>query len=228
MATSLPKFTPSQKNGLRKLGVLQLQITELEIRMPTCKFFVSPAARLSDVRHELETLGKVSKSLTRFLVKLEANNPSLAVRETAQRLQLKIWEQKHDAEIVAQAKAISAKLSKLVEDVSSELSKKQRRRLTAHPGPIGIIETALLRGWGLHHFRPDGEGGFKASKTMLRYPFPVSRTPASPFYGIASICYELFLGSEDHDPDRAIRAFLELDQKRRTDTRLKEAGQQAM
>ena len=212
-------FSPEQETRLSELGLFPEQIDALDQIVPVCRALLRPPATMTNVRGKLT---EVAQGLRRAYE--IATGPSIASVEVRSRLELAAA-QAVEAQIKmrnslepAAAEALSDPLSdldivsrlrsltELAEEVLRALPPQQRRSNDASPLPIERIEDALLQGFLDHHrgaaFLPPHE-----IRTSVTKP---------PFPQIAAIVYEAIgRKSEAPEPERAIKAYIALDEERR-------------
>jgi hypothetical protein len=222
-------FSPDSRRSLRKLGLTDAQIVELEKVLPFCRLDIEDAPRLEDVRDELLSTERAIKSVLRRVQRLRAEPGTLspAAREAMNRVQrascaeieaareaLAVQEVEGnrdeieaarealngahaaggDRVIERAAKALAA-MDRVIGRALDDLGTEQRRTKAASPRPIERIYRALLLGSAR-----GGSGAFN----------PAGRGAVARLTTAAEICYAAIGASDGYSPERAIKAFRQL------------------
>jgi hypothetical protein len=208
------RFTTTQREALKKLGLLDEQISELQSILPGCAAMLSKPASLPAVRDKLKQTTAVLERAERALIKIvtSRSDANLEVRNRVIEVDFAVSDGTDTIE-AALAALVIARESFAV--ATGRLRAKARHKRTADYRPIEWIGNALLHGFIKHHHRKAPPPG-RSDPILPAYTLTVSRS--APFSTIAAICYvaigELD-GSRGSTPDRAIREYLRLTQLRK-------------
>ena len=210
------RFTPEQRVSLKRLDVIDAQIAELEAVLPFARLVLRRSAPLQDVRDELQSLAKEMESAQKRMSRLlEAHVSSLALHESWDRVWMASFEVNGDGDEVERASNALTIAQDIVRRAQAELPNKQRRSNAGTPWPVARIHEALVRGWGKAYVQVrTGDAPAKAER-IPPFPFKLSTDPNSSFRVIVGICYDAIRESQDNDPERAIRAYVDLINRKR-------------
>lgn len=207
MASNKPKFTNRQREHLKQLGLCPAQIDEVERTLALSRALLQSPPTMNSVRDELSAFQVAIDDARKVADKLSNSEKytqdKIAARKEAQyRIQWVASEVSDVIEALSASLAGLETLGKIVKRALDDLPKKQRRQF-ADFRPVARIDHALL------------DGFIKAHKP----PFPPyilhrSSSPGSTFRKIVGICYEA-MGWSNDDPERAIKSYLRVRNKRK-------------
>jgi hypothetical protein len=216
-----PRFNEEHRRRLADLGVSREQIACLEVALMTVALSARSPPPRNDIRDMLNDHRDGLATVERLFGTSDVAREALVLAQAAA---YSMFRKIHINDLFASSIRLARSI--VEEAIRGIEAADQRRGQSASPDPIRAIYDALVRGHG------------RAMKIEIGdNPNPLtllpSRSEASKFKAIASICYEA-AGIEEHAPDRAIRAFLiEFKQDRERISALREeiateAGQQGV
>jgi hypothetical protein len=229
--TVVAAFDASQLRELKMLGVLDSQVSRLLNILPLCQARVLRPPDRNSVLGLLEAIAGAGAKLDRALAAVTSEGARSAAKREAraqillagfERREASNWPINHEGEArrgrsvddLAAARAALLVLNQSTRAALTSLrSEPQRRRRSATPEPVRLINDALLRGWGEAYY-PVGTGEYTSPQAPVppvpAYPLAPSSSPTSRFRQVVSICYQAFLGVDDADPERAIKSYLKI------------------
>jgi hypothetical protein len=196
-------FSADSRCSLRKLGLIDEQLAELEKVLPFCRLDIEDAAPLGDVRSELQSVDATRRLYT-------AASPSL--REALNRMQMASHQTGGDCREIEHAQSAVAALNDVLGKALDDLPKEQRRTMAASPQPIERVYHALVLGWG----RGGGGRAFNLApepeyRDRMAHVMRTARAEATrKFEAIVQVCYETIGAPRDYCPERAIKSFRRL------------------
>jgi hypothetical protein len=220
----IPQFKAADRKQLGKLGVSPSQIEQLQYALVHVRLTLSAKPTRNGTISLLDDIAKLSADLSRKLETLAAPpDPEHGLAHAM--IEEQYWTTSgrefddgpsSSHHLLPRLAALGAAAIAARDQVENS---KQTRQRTAHLGPIGWIDSALLNGWirdqGPRVRNSPGDGTLagmiadaKANPPMAPYPKYLlpSKAAKSPFREIAGICYRAVGGNED--PVRAIENFL--------------------
>lgn len=204
-------FSVDSRCSLRKLGLIDEQLAELEKVLPFCRLDTEDAAPLGDVRSELQSLQKTTDRTLGATRRLSvAASPGL--QEALNRVQMASHQTGGDCREIERAQKALAALNDVLGKTLGDLPKKARPTKAASPHPIDRIYHALALGWGrggggrAFNLAPEPEIRDGVARVMRASRAEATRT----FEAIVQVCYETIGKPRDYVPERAIKSFRRL------------------
>lgn len=178
------EFTQNQREELGQQGLTTEQIDALLKALPECKFVLSMETnkpRLNDVEKQLRDILRDNKRAARSMRKPLSSMDS-AGEEALTKLGMASFEIGGDGTEIERALRSLAVANAIVQRAISRLPSQPQRHQTATFEPVRLIHNAA--------------------------PFLVpSSGVESPFRAVVGICYAAILGTDAHDPERAVKGY---------------------
>ncbi len=196
-----PSFAAAHRDRLKKLGVVEAQIEDLQNHaLPAVRVLLRLRPTLAEVRTELTGFGEAVKDLTNAIVRINCGVDGSAQSEACERITVEHWNAELDDGDVFDDLLIRLEILQLkVKRAAAALPSTQRRQLAAKRQPVKEIDDALRSGFVRHH-QEAGE------EVVPPYTLHTSSSPGSPFREIVGICYAAV--GANGDPERAIKNYL--------------------
>lgn len=206
------RFTAAQRQDLRRLGLIDAQIEQLEPILCVCKAVLdvhTNVAPLNEVRDEFDRVEIALQAAQNHLTALrDARQSQPAPQEARLRIKVELYRTNPKSDQIEEALQALQIVIDGVRSSKKRLPGEQRRHHTASSEPIEIIYNALLRAQLQGTNAPE-------------FRFHPSSGEGSPFYCVVEICYAASRPNAATSPERAIKAFLK---ERKESARVRYAG----
>ncbi len=205
-------FSVDQVADLKRFGVIDEQIAELEARLPIIERWFEEPIKAGDVRTYLNGIVKALEDVEQALTRASRIDP--VRNEGNRRIDQAAFEIDHKSggDVIAHTLKVVRPALDAAIHARDTAPAKRRYDATTDPQVIRWIYQALSAGWGRKYYSVRDSDTLGAGYNALT-PTPLLPEGHLPSRGktfetIARVVYSVCLGGRDSNPTRAIKAFL--------------------